>query len=663
MIENTFEYFVDKLSSPSLANTNCVYVKSKKCNYVRITFGVKQAVFKVLEDDTIKSLGTICLNSYQRAYLNCELGSKVKIKFILSYSYVVNSNDLIHNEYDNYEEIKTITFIVKNISVKSNPFIVISDEVIQEIKDALVKIPIINDLQLTFKSKLCMYPSNIESNNSVKIIGSNTEIKLLSTDNSIEIDASATKELFKANFNFLEMGIGGLDKQFELVFRRAFSSRLIPEKVLKNLGINHVRGLMLYGLPGCGKTLIARQIGKILNCEEPKIVSGPSLLSSYQGKSEENVRNLFSDAFADKYGKKLHLIILDEFDAISRKRGTINDNGLSDKLVNQFLSMIDGPESLNNILLIAMTNRLELIDEALLRPGRFEVQIEVGLPDEKGRNDILKIHTNKMNKAGYLQNVNLSEIATLTKNFTGAELETVVKTAVSYCISKDLDPNNLAAIKDISPVITQIEMVRAVREIKPQFGSVSKEIDIITSESFELYSQEYEHIYSDVLDKIKKLTCGKNLSILIQGEHFIGKTTLACQIAKNCSMNCIKFINSETLINNTYKENKIYEIFEQGYKSESFVLVLDGVEKIIEYSKLGNIYNNKILQTIYTILTKIIDSNKKVVIILTSSNDMLMDMLELNTLCTYSYTLFDILTELTQNKLVSTYFKEKKFIN
>ena len=87
------------------------------------------------------------------------------------------------------------------------------------------------------------------------------------------------------------------------------------------------------------------------------------------------------------------------------------------------------------------------------------------------------------------------------------------------------------------------------------------------------------------------------------------------------------------------------------------------VLKIIEYSKLGNIYNNKILQTIYTILTKIIDSNKKIVIILTSSNDLLMDMLELNILCTYSYTLFDIPTDSTQNKLVSTYFKEKKFIN
>lgn len=406
--------------------------------------------------------------------------------------------------------------------------------------------------------------------------------------------------------------------------------------------------------------MIARQIGKILNCKEPKIVSGPSLLSSYQGQSEKNVRDLFEDAFADKNGNNLHLIILDEFDAISRKRGTLNDSGLSDRLVNQFLSMIDGPESLNNILLIAMTNRIELIDEALLRPGRFEIQIEIGLPDEKGRIDILKIHTKKMLDAGYLNGVELDKIAGMTNNFTGAELESVVKNAVSYCISKEIDPNKIGTIKNMKPSISHSDMIRSANEIKPQFGTISKEIDIIKKREFELYSEDYKKIYYEILDKIGKMKNGNITTFLLCGDAYVGKTTMACNIAVNSGLNCIKYVSPEKLLNSIMKEQELYSIFEQGYKTDSFVLILDSIERIIEYSKLGNIYNNKILQVVYTLLNKIIDNNKKVVIIMTSSNDYLMKQLEFDILTNYHYTLDDYLIP-NQNINISEYFKNKKF--
>lgn len=639
------EYIVNKLNNSNLASTNCIYLKSYEYEYVKVQNGNRWIIFKVCLDETI-DMETICLNNLQRNYLCVTLGSKVKIESI--------------EMEKNPKKIDSVIFVVKNISSKINPLINITDEIIDDIRINLDGISVTNDMGLSYKNKMILYPIDICEINCNKIIGIETEIKLITTDKSIQIELSKSNELFNGNFDFNSMGIGGLDKQFEIIFRRAFSSRLIPEKVLKNLGINHVRGIMLYGAPGCGKTLIARQIGKILNCEEPKIVSGPSLLSSYQGQSEKNVRDLFENAFADKQGKKLHLIILDEFDAISRKRGTIGDSGLSDRLVNQFLSMIDGPESLNNVLLIAMTNRLELIDEALLRPGRFEVQIEIGLPDEKGRNDILKIHTNKMRDAGYLDNVNLEEIAAMAVNFTGAELESVVKNAVSYCISKEIDPNNLVGLKEIKPKIMQWDLIKSVEEIKPQFGSISKEIEIITSKEYELYSKEYREIYLDVLERINNLKMGNVLTILIQGDSYVGKTTMACQIAKNSGLNCIKFINSEKLLGNVMKETQLYDIFQQGIKSDSFIMILDCVEKIIEYSKLGNIYSNKILQTIYSILTKIIDSNKKIVIILTSSNSYLMNQLELDSISNYSYNLEDNMINNSQK--ISEYFKEKKFI-
>jgi vesicle-fusing ATPase len=112
--------------------------------------------------------------------------------------------------------------------------------------------------------------------------------------------STVNTQLFKhKEFNFEKLGIGGLDDQFEQIFRRAFASRVFPPSVVERLGIRHVRGVLLYGPPGTGKTLIARQIGKMLNGKEPKVVNGPEVLNKYVGASEENIRNLFKEAEAD----------------------------------------------------------------------------------------------------------------------------------------------------------------------------------------------------------------------------------------------------------------------------------------------------------------------------------------------------------------------------
>lgn len=162
-----------------------------------------------------------------------------------------------------------------------------------------------------------------------------------------------------------------------------------------------MQGILLYGPPGTGKTLIARQLAKILNGKEPKIVNGPEVLNKYVGQSEENIRNLFAEADAEYKEKgdssELHIIIFDEIDAVCKSRGSVRDgSGVHDTVVNQLLTKIDGVDALNNVLLIGMTNRKDMLDEALLRPGRLEVHIEVGLPDERGRLQILKIHTSKV---------------------------------------------------------------------------------------------------------------------------------------------------------------------------------------------------------------------------------------------------------------------------
>ena len=164
-------------------------------------------------------------------------------------------------------------------------------------------------------------------------------------------------------------------------------------------------GILLFGPPGTGKTLMARQIGQMLNAREPKIVNGPQILDKYVGESEANIRKLFAEAEEEEKrmgpNSGLHIIIFDEIDAICKARGSVAGNsGVNDTVVNQLLSKIDGVDQLNNILVIGMTNRRDMMDEALLRPGRLEVSIEIGLPKESGRIQILNIHTRKMVENG-----------------------------------------------------------------------------------------------------------------------------------------------------------------------------------------------------------------------------------------------------------------------
>jgi vesicle-fusing ATPase len=181
--------------------------------------------------------------------------------------------------------------------------------------------------------------------------------------------------------------IGGLDSQLDDIARRVLASRANPHAA-KRLGISHVRGILLSGPPGCGKTLLARELSRLLGSREPQIVNGPEILDKFIGEAERRVRELFAPAEReyDEAGEAsaLHLIILDEIDAIARKRGSMTSDttGVRDSVVNQLLAKMDGVKEAPNILVVGLTNRPELIDPALLRPGRLEVQLRVELPGE-----------------------------------------------------------------------------------------------------------------------------------------------------------------------------------------------------------------------------------------------------------------------------------------
>ena len=176
----------------------------------------------------------------------------------------------------------------------------------------------------------------------------------------------------------------------------------------------------------------------------------------------------------------LHIIIFDELDAVFKQRGSTNSGtGVGDTVVNQLLSKMDGVDQLNNILIIGMTNRIDMIDEALLRPGRLEVHMEISLPDENGRAQILNIHTSKMRTNGVMdEDVDLAELAALTKNFSGAEIGGLVKSATSFAFNRHVKVGTMAGIsQDVENLmVNRADFMNALDEVHPAFGVSEEEL-------------------------------------------------------------------------------------------------------------------------------------------------------------------------------------------
>ncbi|KAI8800836.1 P-loop containing nucleoside triphosphate hydrolase protein [Cladochytrium replicatum] len=447
--------------------------------------------------------------------------------------------------------------------------------------------------------------------------------------------------LIKANFKFEDLGIGGLDDEFSAIFRRAFASRTFPQSIVERLGIQHVKGLLLYGPPGTGKTLLARQIGKMLNSHEPLIVNGPEILNKYVGQSEENVRKLFGPAEQEYQQRgeesQLHIIVFDELDAICRQRGSRNDGtGVGDSIVNQLLSKMDGVNQLNNILIIGMTNRMDMIDEALLRPGRLEIHMEIGLPDETGRVQILKVHTSTMAKNGMLdRDVDLAELAQATKNYSGAEIAGLVKAASSFAFGRHVEVGTLATLKqDYENIkVCREDFLQALDEVKAAFGVSDMELKQCVTNGVIKFNSDIERIINDGKLFIEQVRTSKRtpyVTALIHGPPNSGKTALAASIAMSSNFPFIKLVSPETMVgmSETAKMNAISKVFADAYKSPFSVIIIDSIERLIEYVSIGPRFSNAVLQTLLVLLKKSPPKGKRLLVIGTTSQRSVLEQME-----------------------------------
>ncbi|KAJ9118952.1 hypothetical protein QFC24_005918 [Naganishia onofrii] len=451
-----------------------------------------------------------------------------------------------------------------------------------------------------------------------------------------------TTAIIAPNFKFEDMGIGGLDNEFSTIFRRAFASRVFPPGLIEKLGITHTKGMMLYGPPGTGKTLMARQIGKMLNASEPKVVNGPEILNKFVGQSEENVRKLFADAEKEQKEKGdesgLHIIIFDEIDAICKQRGSQSSGtGVGDSVVNQLLSKMDGVEQLNNILVIGMTNRLDMIDEALLRPGRFEIHIEISLPDEQGRVQILNIHTNKMRTNGVMaSDVNIEELASLTKNFSGAELNGLVKSATSFAFNRHIKVGTMAGISDDinSMKVSREDFMHALDEVHPAFGVSEEELQQVVQNGIIHFSNVIENILRDgslYVEQVRNSTRTPLVSVLLHGPPGSGKTALAATMAMASDFPFIKLISPESMIgfSESAKIAQLNKIFNDSYKSPLSVIVVDSIERILDWIPIGPRFSNGVLQALMVLLGKRPPKGRRLLVLATTSNRPMLDQMEM----------------------------------
>ena len=382
--------------------------------------------------------------------------------------------------------------------------------------------------------------------------------------------------------------IGGIRDEIKKV-REMIELPLRHPEIFEKLGIEAPKGVLLYGPPGTGKTLLAKAVANESNAHFISI-SGPEIMSKFYGESEARLREIFKEARE----KAPSIIFVDEIDSIAPKREEVTGE-VERRVVSQMLSLMDGLEARGKVIVISATNRPNAIDPALRRPGRFDREIEIKVPDKKGRQEILQIHTRNMPLADEEQPlpVKIEKIASVSHGYVGADLEYLCKEAAMKCLRRLLPELNLEEEK-IPPetldklVVNGDDFKKALVEVTPsgmrevfiENPDVSwEEIGGLAEVKKELMEAvEWPMKYPGLYDKLgHKMPRG----ILLHGPSGTGKTLMAKAVATESEANFVSVRGPELLSKWVGEsERGIREIFKRARQSAPCVIFFDEIDSI-----------------------------------------------------------------------------------
>ncbi|MDD4307182.1 MAG: CDC48 family AAA ATPase [Thermoplasmata archaeon] len=413
------------------------------------------------------------------------------------------------------------------------------------------------------------------------------DVVMMARTTALELKEESVSEDELVTTNVAYEDVGGLRNELQRV-REMIELPLRHPELFRRLGINPPKGVLLYGPPGTGKTLIAKAVANESGASFFSI-QGPEIISKYYGQSEEKLREKFEEAEKEAPS----VIFIDELDSIAPKRDEV-EGEVERRVVAQLLTLMDGLSSRGNVIVIAATNREGSVDEALRRPGRFDREIEIGVPDREGRKEILEIHTRGMPIAGdqISRSRMLDEFAAVTHGFVGADLaalgrEAAMKALRRYLPEFDLDQPIPAEVVEKMEV-TRDDFREALKEVEPsamrEFLVEIPQIswnDVGGLESVKQSLKEAVELPLKDPDSFKRLGIKPPRGILLYGPPGTGKTLLAKAVAHESEANFISIKGPEIMSKWVGESEKAVRlIFKKAKQVAPSIVFLDEIDAI-----------------------------------------------------------------------------------
>ncbi|MHA1361227.1 MAG: CDC48 family AAA ATPase [Candidatus Freyarchaeota archaeon] len=427
----------------------------------------------------------------------------------------------------------------------------------------------------TLSGKIILMVTNYTPRADTVIMTSETEVRV-SEKPAEEIEA---KRVPRVSYE----DIGGLDEEIKKV-REMIELPLNHPELFSKLGIEPPKGVLLYGPPGTGKTLLAKAVANETNANFYSI-SGPEIMSKFYGESESRLREIFEEA--EKNAPSI--IFIDELDSIAPKREEVTGD-VERRVVSQLLTLMDGLKSRGKVIVIAATNRPNAIDPALRRGGRFDREIEIGIPNQEGRKAIFQIHTRGMPLA---DNVDLDELARVTHGFVGADIEALCKEAAMIALRRILPEIDLEAETIPAEVLEKIQVTRedfenALKDIEPSaMREVFVEVPNVTWEDIGGLDDVKKQLIEAVEWPLKYPNLFRHMQanppkgILLYGPPGTGKTLLAKAVAHESEANFISVKGPEFLSKWVGESEKaVRETFRKARQAAPCIIFFDEIDSI-----------------------------------------------------------------------------------